>query len=285
MKSPILLLEGGAFRTLYTAGVLDVLMKQNIWMDAAGVSGGALTGTNYISRQPGRSHTINLGHRHDPSYVGARALKAEHGLFGFRYLFDELSRAYPLDEESLFHSPQRFVAVATCCETGLPTFFDHRQMSREDFFLALAASSSLPLVSQPVKLGGFTYLDGGLSTAIPLDWALAQGYEKIVVVRTRHRAYRKPPESRKDQLLYRARFAAHPMLLSNLLSVSERYNRLAEELEELERRGHIFVLAPEQPVEVTRLEPDLGKLQRLYDEARRETAARLPELTQYLGNL
>ncbi len=283
MNRAILLLEGGAFRTLYTAGVLDVLMEQDIYLDTAGVSGGALTGVNYLSRQPDRSRCVNLGHRHDPNYVGAGALKEEHGMIGFQYLFDHVSKELPFDEETFFHSPQRYVAVATCCETGLPVFFDRDQLSREDFFLSLTASSSLPLISQPVKIGDNSYLDGGLSTAIPIHWAMSQGYEKIVVVRTRDRSYRKPPESRKSRLLYKARYAVHPMLKANLLSVSERYNRLMDELEELEALGRIFVIAPERPVEVSRLEPDVVKLQKLYEEGRQETAALLNGLKKYLA--
>jgi predicted patatin/cPLA2 family phospholipase len=283
MNQAILLLEGGAFRTLYTAGVLDTLMEHQIWLDAAGVSGGALTGLNYISRQPDRSRCINLGSRHDPNYVGAKALKAEHGVIGFRYLFEDLSQQIPFREEDFFTSPQRFVAVATCCETGLPVYFDRDQMGRKDFYAALVASASLPLISQPVEIQGNTYLDGGLSTAIPIHWAIQQGYEKIVVVRTRDRSYRKPPESKKSKLLYKTRFAHHPMLKENLVTVSERYNRLMDDLEYLESQGRIFVLAPEIPVTVTRLESDLEKLQALYDQGKAETERRLPLLKEYLA--
>ena len=283
MNRAILLLEGGAFRTLYTAGVLDVLMENEIWLDAAGVSGGALTGTNYISRQPDRSRAINLGYRHDPNYVGSGAMKAEHGVIGFQYLFGDVAKDLPFDEETFFRSPQRFVSVATCCETGLPVFFDRDEISREEFFQSLAASSSLPMISQPVKIGNNSYLDGGLSVAIPVQWAMGQGYDKIVVVRTRDRSYRKPPESKKSRLLYKTRYAAHPMLKFNLLSVSQRYNQLMEELEELEAQGRIFVIAPEQPVEVSRLESDLVKLEKLYEEGRQETEGLLDQLKEYLA--
>jgi predicted patatin/cPLA2 family phospholipase len=282
MNSAILLLEGGAFRTLYTAGVLDALMEHEIYLDAAGVSGGALTGVNYISHQPDRSRCINLGSRHDPNYVGPGALKTEKGVIGFHYLFGELSQQVPFHEEDFFNSQQRFVAVATCCETGLPVYFDRSQVSREDFYKALTASSSLPMISQPVSIGGNTYLDGGLSTAIPIHWAMSQGYEKIIVVRTRDRSYRKPPESRKSKLLYKARYANHPMLRANLLSVSERYNRLMGELEELEAQGRIFVIAPEEPVTVTRLESDLSKLQALYEVGYADGDRCLDGLQDYL---
>lgn len=282
MKKTILLLEGGAFRTLYTAGVLDVFMEHDLWLDTAGVSGGALNGANYISRQPDRARILNLAHRHDSRYVGTKALKEEHGLIGFDYMFHGLNDAHPFDEDAFFASPQRFVAVTTCCETGRPVYFDRDEVSREDAYRALAASSSLPIISKPVKIGNCTYLDGGLSDSVPLHWAMKEGYEKIIVVRTRDRAYRKPAESAATLAMYRARFPLKPLLLEDLSAVSTRYNAMCQELEELEQEGKIFTIAPETPVTVTRLENDLTKLQALYNEGRRETEARWQELLDYL---
>jgi predicted patatin/cPLA2 family phospholipase len=282
MDRAILLLEGGAFRTLYTAGVLDVLMEHNIELDVAGVSGGALTGINYISKQPDRSRSLNMGYRFDPNYVGAKAIPANHGIFGFDYLFNgTMNDNWPLDREAFFHSPQKYYAAVTNCETGLTELLDRDELG-EEIFTAAKASSSLPLLAEAVRIGSHTYLDGGLSAAIPLHWAIQKGYEKIVVVRTRDRSYRKPPLSKKEAVGYTLRFSTKPMLREDLMTVPERYNRLAEELLELEESGRIFVLAPEEPVTATRLEGDLVTLQQLYNTACQETEGRLEALKSYL---
>ena len=131
MNKGILLLEGGAFRGLYTGGVLDVLMENQIWLDVAGVSAGALMGLNYVSRQPGRSRQLNLGYRHDERYVGLRALKDERRIVGLDYLFNEMGEEWPFDEETFFQSPLKYYAVATNCETGAAEIFDRDAMGKE----------------------------------------------------------------------------------------------------------------------------------------------------------
>ncbi len=283
MKRAIVLLEGGAFRTLYTAGVLDVFMEHGLWLDMAWVSGGALTGANYVSRQPDRTRTVNLAHRHDSNYVGARAIKREHSLIGFHYLLNDLAEIYPFDEDTFFHTSQRYVAVATCCETGQATYFDRDDLCKEDVYRSMVASSSLPVVSQPVRIGNFTYLDGGLSDSVPLHWAMKEGYERFIVVRTRDRSYRKPPESKKTLAVYNARFPLRPLLREDLAMISSRYNDMAADLERMEADGTIFTIAPEVPVTASRLENDLTKLQALYNEGRQETEARWDALTEYLN--
>lgn len=279
----IVLLEGGAFRTLYTAGVLDVFMERGLWLDTLGVSGGALTGASYVSRQPDRTRIINLAHRHDANYVGAGALRREHSLIGFRYLFGDLCDLHPFDEETFMQNPeQRYVAVATCCETGRPVYFDRDDLTPDGIYQAMAASSSMPVVCPPVKLGNYGYLDGGISDSLGLRWALHEGYERIIVIRTRDRAYRKQPESKATLALYNSRYAAKPLLREDLAMISTRYNDMAAALEQLEAEGRIFVIAPSHPVTVTRLENDLKKLQTLYLEGRQETEAAWDALTEYL---
>lgn len=282
MTRAIILLEGGAFRTFYSAGVLDVMMEHGLWLDLLGVSGGCLTGANYISHQPGRAREVNLAHRHDPDYVGSGALKREHSLIGFHYLFTDLSAIHPFDEDMFLHSSQKFITVATCCETGRTEYFDRDELSRDDVYNSLAASSSMPVLCPPVRIGNYTYLDGGVSDSIGLPYALKQGYERIIVVRTRDRSYRKPKETKQELALYKSRFRTKPLLYEDLAMISTRYNAMADELEKLEKEGRIFTIAPEKPVTASRLESDLKKLQDLYVEGRQETEKCWPALEEYL---
>ena len=180
----VLLLEGGALRGVFTSGVLDVWMEHNLYFPVvAAVSAGGLNAVNYLARQPGRSARINLHYRKDPRYAGPLALFRNKGLFGLDFIINGLTGREPFDAATYAASPQRLFVVATSVDTGQPAFFEKGHCS--DFTRAVIASASMPLVSWPVKIDGKAYLDGGCSCPIPLDWALKQGYRRIVVVTTR----------------------------------------------------------------------------------------------------
>ena len=276
-----MILEGGAFRGVYTSGVLDVLAENGVGFDAVvGVSAGALNGINFISGQIGRSARINLCYVRDSRYVGPRALLRSHSVIGFDFLFGEVSDELdPFDNETFFSSPTKFYAVATNCLNGKPAFFER---DHSDILLAARASASMPLLSRFVQIDGVPYLDGGIACAIPYQWALDAGHEKIVLVLTRQKGYRKEPLSYKMKELYYRTYRKYPALMRQLLSAQQRYNRMQEEIEELEAAGRIFVLRPQKPVAVSRLERNVDKLEQLYSEGRLETLQRLEELKWYL---
>ena len=188
MNDLTLVLEGGALRSLYTSGVLDVLMKYNIEAKyVLGVSAGALTGMNYISKQQGRSARINIENCDNPKYIGMKALRKEGGLIGYRYLFEDLSKnAYPFDYETFKFSEQKFIPVITNCEKG-KTEYVEKNDCKDNIFDVVQASSSMPLCSKMVKIGNNHYLDGAVTMPIPVDWAIEQGHKNILVVLTRDR--------------------------------------------------------------------------------------------------
>lgn len=272
-------LEGGAFRGVYTSGVLDRLMQADINMECTiGVSAGAMNGFNYVSGQIGRSGRINLTYRHDSRYIGYRALRRNHGITGFDFLFNEVPNILPFDETSFNSLRRRFVVVATNCVTGEPVYFEKGQCG--DIFKAAQASASVPVASKMVYIDGSPYLDGGCSIKIPVDWAIAEGYEKIIVVRTRDRAYRKP-EQRLDQL-YKRLYDTYPLLLQELKEETERYNTLCDHIDKLEKQGRIFVIAPTRPVRILRFEGDMEKLGLLYQRGYFDAGGRMHALEQYL---
>lgn len=277
-----LLLEGGALRGMYTSGVLDVLMENDLYFPAvAAVSAGGLNAVNYLARQPGRSARINLRYRSDPRYAGPLALVRGRSLFGLDFLVNGLAEKEPFDAAAFAASPQRLLVAATSVDTGQPVLFEKGQCS--DFARAVIASASLPLVSWPVKIDGKPYLDGGCSCAIPLDWALTQGFARIVVVATREKGFRKPMPSQRTVDLYSDFYAVHPRFLAALLTQDYRYNLLMDRIDALEAEGRIFVIRPQRPVTVRRDEKDRAKLLALVNEGRAEAKAALPALAGYLA--
>lgn len=281
-QSAALLLEGGSLRGLYTSGALDILMENGLYFPAvAGVSAGALNAVNYVARQPGRAASINLRYRHDPRYFGPRAAFNGGSLFGLNFMLRDLPQEVPFDNDTFYHGGQRMIAVATCVQTGKPAYFE-KGKTDFDFLDAVRASASLPLVSVPVHLGRFSYLDGGCSCPIPLHWAQAEGFAKTVIITTRQKGFRKTLPGQRMVNLYDDFYGDRPLFLEAMLTQEVRYNALMDEIDALEEAGRIFVLRPVDPVDIGRFEKSTEKLLDLYNRGRREMRDRLPDLVQYL---
>ena len=252
-------LEGGAWRGMYTQGALDAMMEEDINLSATiGTSAGAMSGMSYVSGQIGRSVRLNLAHRHDSSYTGSKAVLKEHGVTGFRYLFFELGKEIPLNAERFFNPNRRFIATVTNIETGKPEYMEKGKCS--DIFRAIQASASVPYVSEPVEIDGKKYLDGGIAEKIPLDWALAQPEEKKIIIRTRDRSYRRPLKA-KHRAAYLEYGKRYPALANDLYEESVHYNLLLNRIEQLEKLGKVFVLYPSRPVTISRFEGDVEELE------------------------
>ena len=287
MIQAALVLEGGSYRGMFSAGALDILMDAKLWFAYVnGVSAGSLVACSYLSRQPGRSRDINETFCNDPRYVGLRNLVQGSGVFDFDFLFGNICDVLnPMDADTLFSSPQKFEVVATDCLTGRPAYFEKSALGREAFLTACRASSSMPGLADIVWLRHVPYLDGGCSCPIAYQRALDLGYDKIVVVRTRPEGYRKKPDNRPsmDRAFHRL-YRRYPALEAALRQMPRRYNAACAELEELERTGRIFVVRPDGPVTVKRLERSPEKLEELYQDGRRIMVDQLDGLMRYLHN-
>lgn len=283
MTEGALVLEGGSLRSMFTSGVLDVMTEQDIEMSYVnGVSAGSMCGMNYISKQVGRTIRVNTEYLHDKRYMSFRNMLKNRLIFNFEFLFGELStELIPFDFETFEKSPQRFEVVATRCKTGKPEFFEKGVCT--DMYAAVQASCSMPLLSKMITVEGKKYLDGGISLPIAYERAMDLGYEKVVVILTRNHGYRKRPVDRLTKRGYDRYFGPLPELRASLEEVPERYNRMQEELDKLEEEGRIFIIRPEFPVLVSRVEQDEEKLKALYAEGRRIGEECLPALREYLG--
>ncbi len=274
-----LVLEGGAFRGLYSQGAMDALMKNNINLDCViGVSAGAMGGMNYASGQIGRSIRINLEFRHDQDYVGAKAVVHSHSPLNVDFAIRKNKKLEPFDETFFYMPQRRFVAVATDCRTGKPVYFEKGHC--KDILDAVKASASMPFISPMVDVDGIPCLDGGCSCKIPYKWALDENYENIVVIKTRERGFRKNAE----KMSHAERFYKGNPEFGKVLAMSDiSYNEECDEIDKLEEDGRIFVIAPSEPVNVKRVEGNLNKLADLYWLGYRDATNNLFKLNKYLN--
>ncbi len=279
MKSG-LVLEGGAMRGMYTAGVLDTFLRNNIEFEGiVGVSAGALFGVNYLSKQVGRAIRYNKRFNRDKNYMGLRPLLKEGNLFSTDYAYGKVPRELDIfDDEAFKKSPVPFFAVVTNMETGESEYMEIKSVFEQ--MDTLRASGSMPFVSKPVELEGKLYLDGGITDSIPFEWMKNTGCEKIVVVLTRDMSYRKKP---MPKIITKLSYRKYPKLREKLKARHEVYNSSVEKLQKLERQGKVFVIRPSEPIEISRTEKDPQKLQEVYDLGIRDCEKILPSLKEYLG--
>jgi predicted patatin/cPLA2 family phospholipase len=281
-KRSCLVLEGGALRGVYTSGVQGVLYRNQMQFDClVGTSAGAMNGANFLSGQPERSYFIDYHYARDKNFMGLRPLIREGQVFSFQYMFSSVNEKYPINMDAFYASPIRFIAVATDYETGDPVFLEQTNCS--DMMKALQASSSMPLLSTPVELDGKLLFDGGPSMAVGFRKALDEGYERIVLVLTRHKGYRKSPFSSVARLAMKRKFRKYPNFINMMESSYLRYNQMMDEIDELEEAGTLFVIRPTEPVTVSRMEKNLQKLEDFFHEGRANAEAKLSELRQYLS--
>ena len=277
-----LVLEGGAFRGLYSQGFMDAMMKAGINMQCTiGVSAGAMAGMNYVAGQIGRSARVNLRYRHDSRYVGIQAVRHNKGLIGFDFVFDGLKESDPFDGKRFFEPERRFVAVATNCLTGEAEYFEKGHCT--NIFHAIRASASMPYISKMVDIDGKPYLDGGCSCKIPYQWAIDQGFEKIVVIKTRHADYRKNLKKASETSLAHRIYHTHPEFAHVLEQSDAAYNHQCDELEQLAKEGRIYLVSPSVPMKISRLEKDMEKLGHLYARGYKDAKDQMEQLKAYLG--
>lgn len=274
-------LEGGAMRGLYSAGILDVFMQNGISTDAIyGVSAGALFGINFKSKQIGRAIRYNLKYAHEKNYMGLFSLLTTGDImnkeFCFNKLVNELDR---FDFETFNNSPIDFYAVVTNVETGMAEYIKIKDARYG--LEALRASGSMPFVSRCVDFEGAKYLDGAISDPIPLQRAIDDGYEKIIVVLTRPENYRKHKERMPYNLFYRN----YPNFIKTAINQPEHYNRTLDLIKKYEKEGKVLVLRPSKDLKIARVEKSLKKLTAIHKLGIDDCTSNLNKIKNYLSTI
>ena len=264
MKNTCIVLEGGGLRGAFTSGVLEYLLEKEFNFDRViGVSAGACVGASYLSKQNGRNRKVNVEYPSDKRYMGFRHLVKTGSYFNMKFVFEELPlKLVPFDEQAFYKNPSEFDILTTSLNTGNSVVFTKSEIATIGLDKALVASSSIPLLSKPVDIGGQLFFDGGVSNSIPVKYALSK-HEKAVVVLTRPRGYRK--EMIKSELVFKLAFRKHPKFLTTLLKRNEEYNKTLDFCDRMEKEGILFILAPSQEFSIGRTEQSLEKRMNFYN--------------------
>ena len=262
-----LVLEGGAMRGLFTAGITDVMMEHGLWPDGLiGVSAGAAFGCNYKSRQPGRAIRYNKRFARDPRYSGLRSLLATGDYFNAVFAYHTVPREYDhFDDHAFEANPMAFVVVCTDVETGQPVY---QQLDKSGYatYEYIRASASMPLASKVVCIEGRKLLDGGVSDSIPLEWAEHNGYERNVVILTQPSGYRK---SRTRLMpLMRLGLRRYPRMVEAMDRRHLMYNRQLDYVAQAEREGRSLVIRPDGKLPIGHVCHDPDQMEHVYQMGR-----------------
>ncbi len=246
-----LIVEGGGMKCAYNAGILDAFMDNNITFDyAIGVSGGAGNIASFLAGQRGRNIRFFTTHIHDSGYFGLKSFIKTGNLFGMQYIYSELTNSTgkdPLDFSALLANPSDYYVVATNATTGKPAYFGKEDMKQDDY-RCIMASSSIPVACKPVKIGDFYYYDGGLSDAIPVQKALDDGCDRLVVILSKPRGFIRKPQ--RLGFLHSKSCRKYPNIVSAIDNRHVVYNANLKRVHELEKKGIAFVYAPSERIKV-----------------------------------
>lgn len=277
-----LVLEGGAMRGMYTAGVLDVFMEEDIKVDGIiGVSAGALFGVNYFSKQKGRVIRYSKRFCRSRRYMSLWSYLFTGNVINKNFAFYEVStKLDKFDDEEFVKNNTGYYAVVTNVETGKPEYIKIEKCLEQ--LEVLRASSAMPLASKVIEIDGKKYLDGGISDSIPVDKCKSLGYDKIVVVLTQPLDYRKRPLADKVIKQIKKRFKKYPKLVETMGNRYKIYNDTVEKIIDMEKRGEIFVIRPSRKINIKVIERKKEKLQEVYNLGIDDSKKQIKKLRKFL---
>ena len=278
-----LILEGGAMKGVYTAGVLDFFLDKEIEFSSCyGVSAGACHLCSFLSKQRGRAYRVSVNYLDNKRYCGSFSLLTTGDLFGTDMCYDLIPNYLdPYDFDAFDQYEGKAYAAVTNIETGEAEYMPLEEMHRD--IIAVRASSSMPLVARNVRIGDGLYLDGGISDSVPIAKSIKDGNRKNVVVLTKETAIRREPVDTAQLALIKARYIRYPKVYELMKERHITYNSMLDYLKMQEENGNAFVIRPKKKSGVGRIEKDGKKLEELYKEGYRDAEECYMDLLEYLS--
>ena len=263
-----LVLEGGAMRGLWTAGVIDVMMEHDIWPDGLiGVSAGAAFGCNYKSRQVGRAIRYNTKYARDSRYSGVKSWLTSGNYYNAEFGYHTMPKELDVFDDDAFNkNPMAFYVVCTDVLTGNPVY-QLLSEATEETYDWIRASASMPLASKVVELQGRKLLDGGVADSIPLEYFESIGYRRNVVILTQPAGYQK--EHNKLMALMRLSLRHYPKMIEAMDKRHLMYNRQLQYVAQAEQEGRCLVIRPEGKIPIGHISHDASQMRLVYEQGRR----------------
>ncbi len=260
-----LVMEGGAMRGMFTAGVIDTFMHEGITFDGAiGVSAGAAFGCNYKSHQIGRAIRYSTAYSHDLRYCSLLSWILTGDLYNGKFDYEVLPSKLDIwDADTFRKNPMEFWCVATNAKNGLPLYHPCTTGGKEDM-LWIRGSASMPIASKAVQVDGYDLLDGGISDSVPLGFFQSEGYHKNVVILTQPESYRKKPFSERMKKVMKVMLRSYPAVYEQIVTRYERYNNEIAYIKRQEEIGNTFVIRPTESLNIGSICHDAKELERVY---------------------
>lgn len=275
-----LILEGGAVRGIFTAGVLDRLMESGVYYPyVMGVSAGGGNAMSYCSRQIGRTARLINAPKED-SYFGFRTLLETKKMINLdKMAFEYPYKQFPFEFDTYFSSGIKTEYAVTCLETG-----DAEYLTEDDdpqrLLTIIKATCSIPMLCDPVEIDGKHYLDGSIADSIPIERALEEGCDKLVIVLTKPAGSVHPTDYRKFKSVIGGMYKQYPAFVNACMNRVERYMRTAALMDEMERDGTAFIIRPEVPA-ISKFEQDSRKIMEFYHHGYTLMDSRMMELVSW----
>lgn len=280
IKDVSLILEGGTFRTVYTAGVLDALMEEELYFPyIAAISAGAINAVSYVSKQPKRTIDVLTKYRNDPRYMGMRNILKEKSIVGMDFAYNIIpNKLIPFDWDTFYNYEGEVEFGVTNARTGEVEFMSALTMDKK--CTMLRASCAIPLMMPEITMADTPYYDGGLANAVPLDRAIEKGYDKHIMILTRPPEYIKT-SGKGNKLMVRLLKKKYPKLIKQLQTRAARYNDRMKEIHQLEQEGKVLLFKPEYALKS--FESKIENMNRNYDMGYRHAKERMAELKAFIN--
>ncbi|WP_074017133.1 patatin-like phospholipase family protein [Fusobacterium massiliense] len=280
MKKNGLVLEGGGMRALFTAGVLDAFLEKSLCIDTmVSVSAGALFGVNYVSQQKERAVRYNIKFAGDKRYMSLKNWFKTGNVLDKKFAYYDLPMKLDVfDEKKFSESNINFYIVLTNIETGKAEYILIKDVF--DQMEYLRATSALPFASKIIKIDGKKYLDGGITDPVPIDYCKKMGCDKLIVVLTRPKG-----KYKEDKLnwLFKIVYKKYPKLVERLVNMENDYKKTLKKIIELEDKGEIFVIRPDEVLDIGRLETNKEKIKEIYNKGLEKGRKEIEKLEKYLN--
>lgn len=276
-----LVMEGGAMRGLFTAGVIDVWMENGIDFDGAiGVSAGAAFGCNYPTRQPRRVIRYNVRFAHEPRFCSLRSWLKTGNLYGAEFCYHIMPEKLDYwDIETMQENPMEFYCVCTELSTGQPIYHKCTDGRNTDLEY-IRASASMPIFSKPVRIDGHELLDGGISDSIPLKYFQSIGYDRNVVILTQPEGFRKHDSALEPVI--QVLLKKTPEIARDMKYRSWTYNRQLAYVRKCEQAGDTLVIYPPCSLKIGKIEHNTDKMKKVYKIGRNTGHRYLNQVREFL---